>query len=31
VWYMRPDDLELFLADRVESNRHLRRVQEVRT
>ena len=31
VWYMRPDDLELFLADRVESNRNLRRVQEVRT
>ena len=31
VWYMRPDDLELFLVDKVESNRHLRRVQEVRT
>ena len=30
VWYMRSDDLELFLSDKVESNRHLRRVQEVR-
>ena len=30
VWYVRPNDLERFLANRVESNCHLRRIQEVR-
>ena len=27
-WYVRPEDLELYLADKVESTRHLRRLQE---
>ena len=31
AWYVRPNDLERFLADAVESNRHLRRIQEVCT
>ena len=30
AWYVRSTDLERFLADAVESNRHLRRIQEVR-
>lgn len=30
IWYVRPNDLERFLANAVESNRHLRRIQEVR-
>ena len=29
IWYVRPDDLETVLAHAVESNRHLRRIQEV--
>ena len=28
-WYVRQVDLERYLANRVESNRHLRRIQEV--
>ena len=28
-WYVLRDDLEHFLSDKVESNRHLRRIQEV--
>ncbi len=28
-WFVRPHDLERFLANAVESNRHLRRIQEV--
>ena len=27
-WYVRSEDLERFLADKVESSRHLRRLQE---
>ena len=30
MWYMRPNDLERFLESAVESNHHLRRIQEVR-
>jgi excisionase family DNA binding protein len=30
TWFVRPNDLERFLANRVESNSHLRRIQEVR-
>lgn len=30
TWFVRSNDLERFLANRVESNRHLRRIQEVR-
>ncbi len=30
IWHVRPNDLESFLADAVKSNRHLRRIQEVR-
>ncbi len=30
IWYMRPNDLERFLESAVESNNHLRRIQEVR-
>ncbi len=30
IWYVRPNDLEQFLANAVESNGHLRRIQEVR-
>ena len=29
-WYVRRVDLERYLGNRVESNRHLRRIQEVR-
>ena len=29
LWYVRQVDLERYLANRVESNRHLRRIQEV--
>ena len=31
IWYVRPNDLERFLSNKVESNRHLRRIQEVRS
>lgn len=29
TWFVTPNDLERFLANRVESNGHLRRIQEV--
>jgi excisionase family DNA binding protein len=30
IWYVRPNDLERFLSNKVELNGHLRRIQEVR-